>query len=89
MPAALGHKNGTADLLHHVTHSGRSHLIRPGVYDAQLLKNDGYRTHTTTVDVIQLDNLSFISCDLLQLDVEGFELYAIRAPSTRSPSTGP
>ncbi len=78
VPAALGHKNGTADLLHHVEHSGRSHLIRPGAYNAQLLKNDGYRTHTTTIDVIQLDNLSFISCDLLQLDVEGFELYAIR-----------
>jgi FkbM family methyltransferase len=78
VPAALGHRIGTAPLLHHVGHSGRSHLVRPGLYDTDKLKADGYYTHTQTVDVVMLDNFSFIACDLLQLDVEGFELYALR-----------
>jgi hypothetical protein len=72
------HKSGTADLLHNTAYSGMSFILPPGVHDAHALKVLGYESHTNKVDCMALDWLGLMACDLLMLDIEGCELFAIR-----------
>lgn len=67
--AALGEAVGHARLTHNLVNSGASFLTQDPVVATRTVP---------VVSVMPIDYLPLQACDLLQLDVEGFELAALR-----------
>lgn len=67
--AALGEAVGHARLTHNLVNSGASFLTQDPVVATRTVP---------AVSVMPIDYLPLQACDLLQLDVEGFELAALR-----------
>lgn len=62
--AALGHPSGSAHMVHNTANCGASYL-------------DPTNTKPGPIDVVELDQLGLRALDLLQLDVEGMEYFAL------------
>jgi FkbM family methyltransferase len=71
VPAALGNIAGVAPIRHNIENCGASYLDpRP---------NPDMRDPTMKMcQVVTLDSFGLMACDLLQLDCEGFEIFAIQ-----------
>lgn len=85
--AALGSDQRYAEVVHRVKNSGASYLVPEGdgiEFDQMTTEEPGGSTA-----VIQLDSLNLETLDLLCLDIEGYEYYALQGSENTIMKTRP